>query len=193
MQIGYARTSTVDQEAGLDAQIRDLKAAGCGERDIYREQVSSRATRPELDLVLDRVLREGDTLIVTRIDRLARSITDLVAIIGRVRGRGAQLHILELGSTDPASPVGEFLVHMLGAVAAFERRIMLQRQAEGIAKAKAEGRYRGRKPTVRAQAAEILRLKKDEELSNAEIARRLGVHRSNIGRVIDAASGGAAG
>lgn len=187
MQIGYARTSTLDQEAGLDAQIRDLKAAGCAERDIYREQVSSVGKRPELDLVLDRVLREDDTLVVTKIDRLARSIADLVAIIGRVRSRGGQLHILELGSTDPASPVGEFMVNMLGVVAQFERRIMLQRQREGIAKARAEGKYKGRKPTVRAQAAEIHRLAKDENLTAAEIARRLGVHRSNVGRVLKAA------
>jgi DNA invertase Pin-like site-specific DNA recombinase len=183
--IGYARTSTVDQEAGLEAQIRDLRAARCEERNIYSERVSSIGVRPELELVLDRILREGDTLIVTRIDRLARSIADLVVIIQRVRARRAQLHILELGSTDPSSPLGELMVSMLGIIAQFERHIMLQRQREGIAKAKAEGKYKGRKPTVRAQAAEIRRLSV-EGLTNAEIARRLGVHRSNVGRVLGA-------
>src|ERR1700686_4936590 len=106
VSIGYARTSTLDQEAGLEAQIRDLGAAGCEERNIYKEQVSSIGVRPELELVLDRILRADDRLVVTRIDRLARSIADLVAIIQRVRARGAQLHILELGSTDPSSPLG---------------------------------------------------------------------------------------
>ena len=182
-RIGYARTSTLDQAAGLEAQIRDLRAAGCDERNIYSEQLSSVGLRPELELVLGRILREGDTLVVTTIDRLARSISDLVAIIERVRHRGAELYILELGSTDPSSPVGEFLVNMLGTVAQFERRIMLQRQREGIAKAKAAGKYKGRKPTVRAQAAEIQRMA-EGGLANAEIARRLGVHRSNVGRVL---------
>lgn len=182
-RLGYARTSTLDQEAGLEAQIRDLRAASCDQRNIYSERVSSIGIRPELELVLDRILREGDTLVVKTIDRLARSISDLVAIIQRVRGRGAELYILELGSTDPSSPIGEFMVNMLAIVAQFERRIMLQRQREGIAKAKSAGKYKGRKPTVRGQAAEIKRLAV-EGVTNAEIARRLGVHRSNVGRVL---------
>ena len=121
-KIGYARTSTTDQVAGLEAQLRDLRAAGCDERDIYREQASSVRTRPELDLVLARILRPSDTLVVTKIDRLARSIGDLVEIIRRVRAAGAEVTILELGSTDPSSPMGELMVGMLGVLAQFERR-----------------------------------------------------------------------
>lgn len=184
--IGYARTSTVEQRAGLEAQLRDLQAAGCGERDIYREQVSSVAERPELDLVLSRILRRGDTLVVTKLDRLARSVADLVAITGRLKAIGAELKVLD-SPIDTASPYGELILHVLGAIAQFEREIMLARQREGIAKARADGKFKGRVPTVRRQAAEIRRLKA-EGLSNGEIARRLGVHTSNVGRVLKAAA-----
>jgi DNA invertase Pin-like site-specific DNA recombinase len=152
MRVGYARVSTLDQVAGIEAQQRDLDAAGC-ER-VYREQASSVRVRPQLEAALD-FIRDGDVLTVTKIDRLARSISDLVAIIARCRGKGAELHILELGSTDPNSPVGEFMVNTLGVVAQFERRIMLERQREGIAKAKSEGKYRGRQPTARRQAGRV--------------------------------------
>jgi DNA invertase Pin-like site-specific DNA recombinase len=180
--IGYARTSTIDQRAGLDAQIRDLKAVGCCERDIYTEQVSSVAERTELDLVLSRILRPGDVLVVTKLDRLARSVADLVAIVSGLKETGAALKVLD-SPIDMTSPFGELILNVLGAIAQFERQIMLERQREGIAAAKAEGKYKGRKPTVRAHAAEIARLH-DEGLSNAEIARRLGVHRANVGRVL---------
>ena len=183
MNIGYARTSTTEQTAGLDAQIRDLKAAGCCERDIHHEQVSSVAARPELELVLERILRPGDVLVVTKLDRLARSVADLVAIMLRLKASGAALKVLD-SPIDMTSPSGELILHVLGAVAQFEREIMLARQREGIAAAKAEGKYKGRKPTVRAQIAEIRRLKTEEKLNNAEIARRLGVHRANVGRVL---------
>jgi DNA invertase Pin-like site-specific DNA recombinase len=183
INVGYARTSTAEQKAGLDAQIRDLKAAGCDERNIHQEQVSSVAERPELELVLDRMLRPGDVLIVTKLDRLARSVADLVAITARLKACGAALKVLD-SPIDMTSPSGELILHVLGAVAQFEREIMLARQREGIAAAKAEGKYKGRKPTVRRQMAEIRRLKAEEKLNNAEIARRLGVHRSNVGRVL---------
>ena len=183
MNIGYARTSTTEQKAGLDAQIRDLKDAGCCERDIHHEQVSSVAERPELELVLERILRPGDVLVVTKLDRLARSVADLVAIMLRLKASGAALKVLD-SPIDMTSPSGELILHVLGAVAQFEREIMLARQRDGIAAAKAEGKYKGRKPTVRAQIAEIRRLKTEEKLNNAEIARRLGVHRANVGRVL---------
>jgi DNA invertase Pin-like site-specific DNA recombinase len=183
MNIGYARVSTTEQKAGLDAQIRDLKASGCCERDIHHEQVSSVAERPELELVLERILRPGDVLVVTKLDRLARSVADLVAIMMRLKNSGAALKVLD-SPIDMTSPSGELILHVLGAVAQFEREIMLARQREGIAAAKAQGKYKGRKPTVRAQIAEIRRLKTEEKLNNAEIARRLGVHRANVGRVL---------
>ena len=93
--IGYARTSTREQEAGLQAQIRDLIAAGCAERDIYTEQVSSVRERPELDLLRRRILRPGDELVVTRLDRLARSAHDTLAIAEELGQRGVTLKILD--------------------------------------------------------------------------------------------------
>jgi DNA invertase Pin-like site-specific DNA recombinase len=180
--IGYARTSTVDQRAGLDAQIRDLRAAGCCERDIYQEQISSVAERTELELVLSRILREGDVLAVTKLDRLARSTSDLLDIVERLKAVGAVLKVIH-SPIDMTSPYGELILTIIGAIAQFEREIMLTRQREGIAAAKAAGKYRGRTPTVRNQADAIQQLH-DEGVTNAEIARRLGVHRSNVGRVL---------
>lgn len=186
-KIGYARTSTVDQKAGLVAQVRDLVAAGCAERDIHVEQVSAKSldARVKLDLVLNHILRPGDVLVATKIDRLARSIRDLVGIIDRVHGAGAHLNVLSLGSTDPATPMGKLLVTILGAIAEFEREIMLERQAEGIAKAKAEGKYVGRQPTARKRAAEVQALKA-EGVGPAEIARRLKIGRASVYRILSA-------
>jgi DNA invertase Pin-like site-specific DNA recombinase len=182
--IGYARTSTTEQEAGLAAQIRDLEAAGC-ER-VYSEQVSSVAPRAELERALD-YLREGDgdVFVVTKLDRFARSLDDALRLERRIARKGAALKILSMG-IDTSTPTGRLMFNVLGSVAQFEREIMLERQREGIAAAKVAGKYKGRKPTVRAQAAEIRRLKAEEKLTNAEIARRLGVHRSNVGRVLAA-------
>src|SRR3954469_15829843 len=118
------------QVAGFEAQLRELETQGC-ER-IYREKGSSVADRPELATALD-YLRDGDSLVVTKLDRLARSIADLVRIDGVVRGKGARLCILDLGSLDPDTPQGQLMRTMLGAIAEFERRLMLERQREGIA------------------------------------------------------------
>src|SRR5438105_2164240 len=117
--IGYARTSTIDQKAGLDAQLRDLKAAGCCERDIYKEQVSSVAERTELGLMLSRILRPGDVLIVTKLDRLARSTFDLLEIVKRLKAIGAALKVLD-SPIDMTSPYGELILTIIGAIAQFE-------------------------------------------------------------------------
>ena len=150
MKIGYARTSTLEQRAGFHAQVRDLEAVGCAK--IFREQVSSVGERPELERALDFV-REGDTLVVTRLDRLARSIAHLSDIALRTKAKGAHLQVLELGM-DTGTAMGRLMLNLIGSIAQFEREMMLERQREGIAKAKAEGRYRGRKPTALAKAAE---------------------------------------
>jgi DNA invertase Pin-like site-specific DNA recombinase len=143
MLIGYARTSTLDQKAGFDAQLRELDAAGC--KKTYREQVSSVAQRPKLTQALED-LRDGDVLVVTKLDRLARSMRNLMEIVETIAAKGAALRILSL-SLDTGTPTGRLMLTMLGGVAQFEREIMLERQAEGIAKAKAEGKYKGRTPT----------------------------------------------
>jgi DNA invertase Pin-like site-specific DNA recombinase len=117
--IGYARTSTREQEAGLQAQIRDLIAAGCAERDIYTEQVSSVRERPELDLLRRRILRPGDELVVTRLDRLARSARDTLAIAEELGARGVMLRIL-----DPAMTI-EPPTHANGSMAGAMSRMIL--------------------------------------------------------------------
>jgi DNA invertase Pin-like site-specific DNA recombinase len=183
MLVGYARTSTADQEAGLAAQERDLTAVGCDR--VFSEQISATATqRPKLVEALEFV-RMGDSLVVTKPDRLARSVADLLALVEGLTKRGVGLRVLSMGGAelDTNTPTGKLTLTMLGAVAEFERALMLERQREGIAAAKAAGKYQGRAPTVQKQAAEMLELRR-QGVGPAEIARRLGVARSSVYRVL---------
>ena len=182
--VGYARTSTSDQIAGLEAQERDLRAAGVTK--LYSERVSSVAHRNELQRALDYV-RENDVFVVTKLDRLARSIADLLAIQKVIEGKGASLRVLSL-SLDTTTPTGKLMVNLLGSIAQFERELMLERQREGIAKAKAEGKYRGRAPTARAQSTVILDLF-NQGLGPSRIARKLKVGRSSVYRILAASRG----
>jgi DNA invertase Pin-like site-specific DNA recombinase len=178
--IGYARTSTTDQKAGLEAQLRDLQAAGCTK--VFKEEVSSVAnTRPELEKALEFV-REGDILIVTKLDRLARSVADLVGIMGQLRGKGVELRILNM-NLDTSTPTGKLMLNLLGSIAEFERELMLERQREGIAKAKAEGKYKGRAPTARSKADEVLKLK-EEGKTVPQIVAALNVSRASVFRIL---------
>jgi DNA invertase Pin-like site-specific DNA recombinase len=180
MKIGYARTSTFDQVAGFEGQKRDLEAASCTR--IFAEQISSVVERPELAAALD-YLRDDDTLVATKIDRLARSVPDLLDIVARAKAKGAKVEILNLGNLDPGSVNGKLILTVLGAIAAFEREMMLERQREGIARAKAEGRYKGRKPTARAKADQVRELA-ERGVSKVEIAKRLGMHRASVYRAL---------
>lgn len=182
MIVGYARTSTTDQKAGLEAQLRDLRAAGC--EDIYQEEVSSvdTANRGKLDEML-RFIRAGDVVVVKRLDRLARSVKHLHEVVEAVTAKGASLRILDM-SIDTGTPTGKLMLTLLGGVAEFERDIMLERQREGIAKAKAAGKYKGRKPTARAKSEDVLRMVKEEGLPAAEVAKRLGIGRASVYRVL---------
>lgn len=181
--VGYARTSTTDQKAGLEAQLRDLTGAGCSK--VFREELSSVATkRPELERALDYV-REGDTLIITKLDRLARSVADLVGITAKLRAKGVALRILAM-NLDTGTPTGKLMVNLLGSIAEFERELMLERQLEGIAKAKAEGKYKGRAPTAKRKAAEVIRLKAEGKTADA-IAQELGIGRASVFRILKAA------
>lgn len=186
MLIGYARTSTVEQEAGLEAQARDLTAAGCGR--IFAERVSSVGTRVQLEEALS-FMREGDTLVVTKPDRLARSMADLLGIIGRIEAKGVALRVLSLGGSevDTSTPTGRLMLNMLGAIAEFERSLMLERQREGIAKAKAEGRYQGRAPTAQRQAEAVRRMKA-QGARPVDIARQLGIGRASVYRILGEAA-----
>jgi DNA invertase Pin-like site-specific DNA recombinase len=182
MVVAYARVSTTDQEAGLEAQLRDLEAAGAAK--IFQEQVSSVGQRPQLAACLD-YIREGDVLTVTRLDRLARSTAHLLTIVETIEKKGAALHVLDL-ALDTSSATGRLMLTMIGAVAEFERSLMLERQREGIAKAKAAGRYKGRAPTARAKLEQIRALKA-EGVGASEIARRLSIGRASVYRLLGAA------
>ena len=173
--IGYARTSTVEQVAGFDAQIGTLQAAACDR--IFKEQVSSVAKREQLAAALD-YIRDGDVLVVTKLDRLARSVADLVDIVRRIESKDAALRILDMG-LDTKTPTGRLMLNVIGSVAQFEREMMLERQREGIAKAKSEGKYKGRKPTARAKAEQV-RLLLADGIGPSEVARRLGIGRTSV-------------
>jgi DNA invertase Pin-like site-specific DNA recombinase len=190
MLVGYARTSTVDQVAGLEAQRRDLEKVGA--EKVYSEQVSSVGKRDGLRECLA-FLRSGDALVVTRPDRLARSTLELLTIEGDLRQRGIGLMVLSMSlDTRNANPTARLTLTILAAIAAWEREIMLERQREGIAKAKGEGKYKGRKPTVALQAVQIRELHAAGE-KPAHIARRLGVARSSVYRMLESAPGASRG
>jgi DNA invertase Pin-like site-specific DNA recombinase len=182
MIVGYARTSTVEQIAGFEAQERELRAAGV-ER-VFAEQISSVATRAQLEAALD-FIRGGDVFVVTKIDRLARSVADLCAIVKRIESKGATLRILAI-NLDTATPTGKLMLNALASVAQFEREVMLERQREGIAKAKGEGKYKGRAPTARAKSADVLRLAADG-MTREAIAAQLGIGVASVYRVLRAA------
>ncbi|MDP1700624.1 MAG: recombinase family protein [Aestuariivirga sp.] len=183
MKIGYARTSTLEQVAGLEGQERDLKAAGADK--VYSERVSSVAKRDQLEAAID-YCREGDTLIVTKLDRLARSMPHLVSITQELERKGVTLNILAM-NLDTSTPTGKLMLNLLGSIAQFERELMLERQLEGIAKAKADGKYKGRVPTAQRKAADVIKLKA-EGLKAEEIADRLKISRASVFRVLKKAA-----
>ncbi|WP_282096707.1 recombinase family protein [Epibacterium ulvae] len=182
MQVGYARTSTADQVAGFEAQKRDLIQAGCEE--VFSEQVSSVAQRAELENVL-KFVRRKDTLVVTKLDRLARSTQHLLKIVDELEAKGVTLRILDFGGAevDTKSPSGKLMLTMFAAMAQFEREMMLERQREGIAKAKAAGKYRGRAP-LPVEKVERARSLKAQGVKVADIATQLGLGRSTLYRVL---------
>ena len=181
MLIGYARTSTVEQRAGFDAQIAALRDAGC--EKVFQEQVSSVGARRQLDAAVD-FAREGDILVVTKLDRLARSVANLLEIVTRLQGKGVSLRILAMG-LDTGTATGRMMLTIVGAIAQFEREMMLERQREGIAKAKAEGKYRGRKPTARSKSGYVRQLRA-QGVRPVEIARQLGISRASVYRCLEA-------
>ena len=182
MLVGYARTSTWDQVAGLEAQERDLLATGCTR--LFKEHVSSVADRPQLSAALE-WCRSDDVLVVAKMDRLARSTTDLLNIVAELERKGVGLRVLDFGgqAIDTTSPTGKLVLTLFAAVAQWEREAMLIRQRDGIAKAKAEGRYKGRAPTARRKLPEIVALRA-EGLRPSAIAERLRVSRASVYRLL---------
>lgn len=186
MIIGYARTSTTDQKAGLEAQLRELNKAGCDK--IFSEEVSSvqKVARKELEAALE-FAREGDVIVVTKLDRLARSVAHLLELVETIETKGVSLRILDL-AIDTATPTGRLMLTLIGGIAQFEREIMLERQREGIAKAKAEGRYKGRKATAVAKSDEIKKLA-NEGMKPLQIAKELSVGKSSVYRILNECEG----
>jgi DNA invertase Pin-like site-specific DNA recombinase len=180
MIIGYGRTSTTDQTAGLAGQERDLVAAGATK--VFVEQASSVAQRTKLADCLA-FLREGDVLMVTKPDRLARSTAELLAIEADLSKRGVGLVVLSMGGErlDTRNPTSKLMLTILAGVATWEREIMLERQREGIAKAKSEGKYKGRPASV--DAAQIRQL--NATMGPAAIAKQLGIARSTVYRLLE--------
>ena len=172
-RIGYARISTADQT--LDVQIAALEAAGC---TMIRTETRSGATldgRPELKTILD-FIHPGETLVVTRIDRLARSMHDLQTIVSVLKKKGAHLAATEQ-PVDTSTAAGKAFFDMLGVFAEFETNLRRERQAEGVAAAKRRGVYRGRPPKIDMEAIKERLVK---GLSPTVIARDLGISRGTV-------------
>lgn len=178
--VGYGRVSSTDQK--LDVQTEKLTAAGCTKLFLEKKSGKSTEGRTSLAEALDYV-REGDTLIVTRFDRLARSTTDLLAILERLAKQGVAFRCIDQ-NIDTSGAMGKFLLTIMGAVAEFELSIRKERQLDGIAKAKAEGVYKGRPASI--DAAKIAKLKADG-LGASAIAKKLKIGRASVYRVLDAA------
>ncbi len=182
MLIGYSRTSTADQQYGLDAQDRDLIAAGC--EKIFSEQVSSVSKREQLEAALE-FSREGDIIVITRVDRMSRGVADLLGIIERLDKRGVGLRILSFGGGlfDTTNATSKLILTVLAATAAWEREVGRERQIEGVKRARLEGKYKGRQPTARAKADQVVELHRQGNAAGA-IAKQLGISRASTYRIL---------
>lgn len=172
--VGYARVSSVGQ--ALDVQEAALLEAGCDKIFAEKRSGTTQEGREELRRALEYV-REGDTFVVTRIDRLARSVPDLFEIVTDLNWRGVGFKALQQGGIDTTTAAGEAFLGLLAVFARFETTLRKERQMEGIAKAKAEGRYRGRPVTVDKTA---IRRFHAEGVKPMHIAQRLGIARSTV-------------
>lgn len=168
--IGYARVSTVEQEAGFNDQLAQLEAAGC--EKIFSERVSSVAQRDKLEQAIEYV-REGDTFVVTKLDRLARSISHFTKILDSLERKKVGLKILSL-NIDTSTPTGKMLMGIVSSIAEWEREMMLERQKIGIEAAKRLGKYKGRQPLPDAVRASVL-ADFEAGCSGAQTAKKHGI------------------
>lgn len=180
MRFGYARVSTNDQE--LTAQIDALEAAGCD--DILQEKVSSRAVlRPELDRLLDKV-REGDQIVIYRLDRLGRSLTHLVNLVEKFNQQGIELISLK-EKIDTSNANGKLTFHLFATLAQFERDLISERTKSGLAAARARGRVGGRPAVLTEEQITIAKAAlTDPKVQVTEVAKQLGVSRSTLYRYL---------
>lgn len=176
--IGYARTSTIEQVAGFEKQIEILNGAGANR--IYKEQTSAVGKRPQFDKMLDYV-REGDTIIITKLDRGFRSVKDMCTTVDFLEEKGVKLQVLDM-NLDTSTPTGRLMLNLLASIGEFERNIMKERQKVGIAKAKAEKKYTGRKQSI--DVSEIKRLRNEEGLNPTQIAKKMGIGRASVYRLL---------
>ncbi len=176
--LGYARVSTTDQN--LDRQHDELTRAGC-ER-IFSDRVSGKlAERPELTALLA-YMREGDTVVVTKLDRLGRSLANLIELSETLQSRGVGLRVLQAG-IDTATAVGRMFFHIIGAIAEFERELIVERTKDGLAAARARGRVGGRpRKLTPAKLATARRLYDERELTVQQIADVVGCSRATLYR-----------
>lgn len=179
MKIGYARVSTQDQDLAL--QLDALQAAGCGK--IYKEKITgSTRERPELQKLLDQ-LREGDIVVIWKLDRLARSLKDLVNLVNEIQEKGGALHSLN-DQIDTTTPHGKFTFHVFAALAEFERDIIRERTKAGLTAARARGRVGGRPKGLskKAQHTAIIaeKLYQERELTVKEICEQLSISRGTL-------------
>lgn len=180
---GYARTSTVDQVAGLADQIAKLKEAGCSNQTIYQEQISSvrMADRVEFTKALA-TLCQGDVLVFSSLSRATRSMVNMIEIVAKVARAGASIRILDL-ATDTATPSGRLTFNVFASISQFERENMLERQRVGIAAAKKRGTYKGRAPTARAKPARVQALDA-KGLTKQEIADACSIGIASVYRIL---------
>lgn len=177
-RVGYARVSSVGQS--LEVQLEQLTAAGC--EKVFSEKRSGRTAddREELKRALEWV-REGDVFIVTRLDRLARSMIDLRTVVDQLTAKGVGFTVLQQGAIDTTRSDGRLMLNILGSFAEFEADIRKERQADGIARAKAEGVYTGRKPTISPERVQALRA---QGKGASLIAKELGIGRASVYRLL---------
>lgn len=178
MLIGYARVSSAGQS--LEVQQEQLQAAGCEKVFAEKRSGTTMTDRKALEDAIE-FAREGDTILVTRLDRLARSGMDLQQIVSRLNTKGVGFRCLQQGAVDTTTGMGKLVLGILGAVAEFEADIRRERQLEGIAKAKVAGVYKGRKPSVDVEAVKAL---KAAGKGPADIARELGIGRASVYRAL---------
>ncbi len=177
--VGYARVSSTDQDYQL--QIDALKKNGCEE--IFFEKVSGTSTKDRNELkACMRFLRRGDTLVITRIDRLARSLRDLQNLVHELKGKGVELKATEQ-PIDTSNAAGKAFLDMLGVFAEFETNLRKERQMEGISKAKKEGKYKGRKPTARAKSKKVLELI-ERGMTRQAVADELNIGIASVYRIL---------
>jgi DNA invertase Pin-like site-specific DNA recombinase len=182
-RIGYSRVSTTDQDTA--AQVMRLEAAGC--QRIFEETISSRVEyRPQLQACLE-YLREGDALVAVRLDRLARSTRELLEIAQGLESRGVDLVVLDQ-AIDTSTPAGKLMFAVLAAIAQFERDLIRERTLDGLARAKAQGKVGGRRPTIAGQKAQLVKRLAAEGQSIRQIAASIDASPSAVHRLLSKAN-----